>query len=258
MLAGMWVRVSWTYRASFLLMTLASVVITGIDFVAIMVMFTNVDSLGGFGLRDIAFLYGATAVCLGLADLVVGNVERLGRRIRLGSFDAMMVRPVGVLVQVCADEFAIRRLGRVAQGSLVLAWAITRVDVDWDPARVLVTVGMLVCGTLIFTGIFVLGASFQFLTTEGSEVANAFTYGGNAMTQYPLTIYPREVVRALTFLVPVAFVNWYPTLFVLDIPDPFGLPAALQLASPVAAVVVCALAALAWRTGVRRYRSTGS
>ena len=75
-LAAMWVRVSWTYRTSFLVMTAASLVITGIDFVVILVMFSNVDQLGGFGLGQIAFLYGATALCLGIGDLVVGNVER--------------------------------------------------------------------------------------------------------------------------------------------------------------------------------------
>jgi ABC-2 type transport system permease protein len=258
MLVGMWVRVSWSYRASFWLMTVSSFVITLVDFLTILVMFSNVDELGGFGLTDVALLYGATSFALGVADLLVGNVERLGQRIRLGTFDAMMVRPVGVLAQVCADEFAIRRLGRVTQGTLVLVWALLHVDVDWDPARVLVVIGMLVFGTLIFTGIFVLGASFQFVSADGSEVANAFTYGGNTMAQYPMTIYPTAVVKALTFVVPVAFVNWYPTLFVLDRPDPFGLPEAMQLASPVAAVVVGAVALLAWRSGVRRYRSTGS
>jgi ABC-2 type transport system permease protein len=115
-----------------------------------------------------------------------------------------------------------------------------------------------VCGTAIFVGLFVLGAAFQFVSSDASEVANAFTYGGNAMTQYPLTIYPTEVVKALTFLVPVAFVNWYPALFILDVPDPLGLPDWLRFAAPVAAVVVCSLAALGWRAGVRRYRSTGS
>ena len=88
MLAAMWVRVSWTYRTSFVVMTAASFVITGVDFVAILVMLGNVDALGGFGLCQIGFLYGATAVCLGVADRVVGNVERIGRHVRLGTFDA--------------------------------------------------------------------------------------------------------------------------------------------------------------------------
>jgi viologen exporter family transport system permease protein len=257
-LAAMWVRVSWTYRTSFLVMTAASLVITGIDFVAILVMFSNVDVLGGFGLGQIAFLYGATSVCLGLGDLTVGNVERLGRHVRLGTFDAMMVRPVGVFAQVCANEFALRRLGRIVQGTAVLVWSLTVVDVAWNPARVAMLGSLVVCGTAIFVGLFVLGAAFQFVSSDASEVANAFTYGGNTMTQYPLTIYPTEVVKALTFLVPVAFVNWYPALFILDVPDPFGLPGWLRFAAPVAAVVVCSLAALAWRAGVRRYRSTGS
>jgi ABC-2 type transport system permease protein len=258
MLAAMWIRVSWSYRTSFVMVTCASFVITAVDFAAILVMFSHVDRLGGFVLSDIAFLYGATALCLGIADLVIGNIERLGQRIRTGTFDALMVRPVGVLVQVCADEFALRRIGRVVQGGLVLSWALLHVDVAWSPAKVVVTICMVVFGTLIFGGIFVLGAAFQFVSSEGSEVANAFTYGGNAMTQYPLTIYPAEAVKAMTFIVPVAFVNWYPTLFVLDKADPFGLPSWLQLASPVAAVVVCGLAVLAWRSGVRHYRSTGS
>jgi ABC-2 type transport system permease protein len=165
---------------------------------------------------------------------------------------------VPLFVQMCADQFALRRIGRVAQGALVLGWSLTRVEVAWTPARVAVLLSLLVSGTVIFGGLFVLGAAFQFVSTDGSEAANAFTYGGNALTQYPLTIYPAEAVKALTFVVPVAFVNWYPALFILGRRDPFGLPAALQLSSPVAALVLCVLAAVAWRAGVRRYRSTGS
>lgn len=258
LLAWMWVRVSMTYRTSFLTLTLGQFLVTGLDFVAIVVMFANVDALGGFDLPEIAFLYGVSGLCLGLADLVLGNIERLGTRIRMGTFDAMMVRPVPVFAQSCADEFALRRLGRVTQAGLVLAWAVTSIDLGWTPARVAMVPFMLVFGTIIFLAIFTLGASFQFWTTEGSEAANAFTYGGNAATQYPLTIFPAEAVKALTFVVPVAFVNWYPSLFVLDRPDPLGLPDAMRFASPVAALVLGGLAALAWRTGLRRYQSTGS
>ena len=78
------------------------------------------------------------------------------------------------------------------------------------------------------------------------------------MTQYPLTIFPREVVKALTFLVPVAFVNWYPCLYLLDRPDPFGLPSWFAVLSPVVAALTLVVAGLAWRTGVRHYTSTGS
>ncbi len=81
----------------------------------------------------------------------------------------------------------------------------------------------------------VLGASTP------AEFANAFTYGGNTMTQYPMTIFPREVLKGLTFLVPVAFVNWYPCLYLLDRPDPFGMPSWFSVLSPVAAAITLLL-----------------
>jgi len=257
-LAAAWVRVSMTYRASFVMLTLGQFLITLLDFVAIVILFTNVDALGGFALAEIAFLYGGTSLCLGLADLILGNIERLGTKIRLGTFDAMMVRPVPLFAQVCADDFALRRLGRITQAAVVLGLAAVVVDVDWTWLRAAMVPYLIVCGTGIFLAIFTLGAALQFWTTDGSEAANAFTYGGSTVTQYPLTIYPTELVKALTFVIPVAMVNWYPSLYILGRPDPFGFPTALQFASPAAVLGLGLLAALAWRTGVRRYRSTGS
>jgi ABC-2 type transport system permease protein len=111
---------------------------------------------------------------------------------------------------------------------------------------------------VIFFCLFVAFSCVQFWTSDASEFANAFTYGGNTVTQYPLTVFPRELVKGLTFVLPLAFVNWYPCLYLLGRPDPFGLPSWLQLASPVPAVVLGLLAALVWRAGVRHYTSTGS
>jgi ABC-2 type transport system permease protein len=221
-------------------------------------MFASVDILGGFSLPEIAFLYAGSALCLGVADLVVGNIERLGLRIRMGTFDGMLVRPVPAFVQVCADEFAVRRLGRIAQGLGVFVWALTQLDIDWTPARLAMAPYLVLCGSTIFIGVFTIGAAVQFWTADASELANSFTYGGSTLAQFPMTIYPREAVKALTFVIPITFVNWYPSLYILGRHDPLGLPTAVQFASPVAAAATIALAALVWRTGVRRYRSTGS
>lgn len=255
-IAGLWVRASMVYPVSFWMMAVASFLTTGLDFVGIWILFGNVDDLGGFSLPEIGFLYGATGLGIAFADLVVGRVERLGQMIRFGRLDTMMTRPVPLIVQVCADEFALRRFARVFQATIVFTWAASYVD--WSLPRALVAVAMVVSGSLIFFSLFVSLACLQFWTADSSEAANAFTYGGNTLTQFPLTVFPSEVVKALTFVVPIAFVNWYPALFILGREDPFGLPSFLQLASPVAAAVMLAVTALVWRTGVRHYRSTGS
>lgn len=257
-MSTLWIRSAMIYRGSFLMLAGSQFVITGLDFVVIFIMFSHTPRLGGFDLAEVGFLYATSGVSMGLADLLFGNAERVGRRIRSGEFDVMMIRPVPAFVQAASDNFGIHRIGRVSQGVVVLVWSIVALDIDWTWDRVLLTVVMLICGTVIFSAIFVLGGAFQFVATDAAEVANAFTYGGNFLTQYPPTLFAREVVLLALFVIPLGFVNWMPAMHILSHPDPLGLPKLFQFASPVAALALAAVAALAWRAGVRTYRSTGS
>lgn len=258
LIAGMWIRSSMTYRASFVITVFGNLLVTGLDFVAILLMFSQVDSLGGWSLPEVAFLYGLSATAFGLADLTFGSMDVLGSRMRDGSFDILLVRPAPVLAQVAADHFAVRRLGRITQGVLVLGWGLLAVDVDWTTAKVLLMPVMLISGGVIFCALFVAGAAFQFLAQDAAEVQNAFTYGGTTLLQYPPTVFGKDFVRGVTFMLPLAFVNWVPAAYVLERPYPLGLPQWASFASPLVAVACCALAGLAWRAGLRSYRSTGS
>lgn len=258
LIVRMWVRSSLAYRTSFVMMAFGNFAANALDFVAIMLMFSRIDALGGFSLPEVAFLYGTSGVALGLADLLLGSIEGLGRRVRDGTLDTLLLRPAPVFAQIAADRFALRRLGRITQALLVLGWSLPRIEVDWTVGRVLMVPLMAVCGTAIFAAVFTAGAAFQFWAQDAAEVQNSFTYGGNAMLQYPPTVFAKELVRGVTFLVPLAFVNWLPALRLLGRPDPLGLPGWVDFLGPVVAALMCTGAGLAWRLGLRSYRSTGS
>ncbi|MFG2671085.1 ABC transporter permease [Streptomyces sp. NPDC048445] len=258
LIAAMWLRSTMAYRASFVMTAFGNFAATAFDFVAIMLMFSHVDVLGGYTLPEIALLCGAAGTAFGLADLVMGSMDRLGRRVRDGTLDTLLVRPVPVLAQVAADRFALRRLGRITQGALVLGYALVTLDIDWTAARVLMVPLMLLSGAAIFGAVFVAGAAFQFFAQDASEVQNSFTYGGNTLLQYPPTVFAKDLVRGVTFVVPLAFVNWLPALYVLGRPYPLDLPDRVAFLPPVVAALCWVVAGLAWRAGLRAYRSTGS
>lgn len=258
MLVMMWIRSAIAYPASFALMLLTGVLITGTDFVAVLLMFSHIDSFGGFSLGEMALLYGTASMTLGLADLVTGSIERVGQRIRTGEVDVWLIRPVPAFIQAVADNFALRRLGRPLQAGFVLVIALGTLELEWTVAKGFLLVLSLISGSIIFGAIFVVGAAFQFISIDSAELANSFTYGGQQLTQYPLSIFGKEIVRAVTFVIPLAFVNYYPVLYLLDKPAPLGLPSWVGLLAPAVALAMIALASVAWRGGLRRYRSTGS
>ncbi|PJE94613.1 transporter [Streptomyces carminius] len=254
----MWVRSTMAYRASFALMAVGNLLVTGLEFVSVMIMFSHVDVLAGFSFAEVAFLYGTAGVAFGTADLLLGSLQRIGSRVRDGTVDTLLVRPAPVLAQLAADRFALRRLGRVAQGLGVLGWSLTRVEVDWTPGRAVLLVVTVVSGAAIFGAVMVAGAAFQFWAQDASEVQNAFTYGGNVLLQYPPAVFAQELVRGVTFVVPLAFVNWLPALRMLGRDDPLGLPGWVDFASPAVALLCWVPAGLVWRAALRGYRSTGS
>lgn len=258
LLCWAWTRAAWQYPTSLLLLTVGQALATTLDVLAIVVIFANTNELGGFSAAEVLFLYATTSTSFAIADTLLGTVERLGRHIRSGAFDVMLLRPASALVQVAADTFSPRRLGKLVPALAALALSVTALDTDWTAGRILMVPVMVICGALIYCGIWVLGASYQFIAADAAEAMNVTTYGGNYLTQYPLTVFSAEWVRALTWIVPLAFVNWYPALYVFGRADPNGYPDALQFASPIAATLALLAAGFAWKAGVRHYRSTGS
>ncbi|MCP9973909.1 ABC transporter permease [Streptomyces somaliensis] len=259
LIVAMWIRSTMAYRLSFAMTLLTNLVANFFDFVVILLMFGHVRGLGGFAFGEVAFLYGTTSTAFGLADLAVGQVGKVGRRVRDGTLDTFLVRPAPVLAQVAADRFALRRLGRLAQGLLVLVWSLAALEgVEWTPLKALMVPLTVVTGAVIFGSLMTAGAAFQFWAQDAAEVANSFTYGGNTLLQYPPSIFAGELVRGVVYVVPLAFVNWVPALYVLGREAPAGLPPWAAFASPAVAAVCAVLAGLAWRAGIRSYRSTGS
>ena len=250
-------RADWQYRTSTVLFTAGQFVAAVLDFAAILVLFSRVQALAGWSLYQVLFLYGTAGLAFGLGDLFVSPVDRAGLHIKAGSFDQFLLRPVGPLLQLTCEEFAMRRVGKLVQPAATLAIAVIKLHLVWTPLRIGVLVETLVSGTAIFSGVWIITSALAFWTVETQEVANAFTYGGGFATQYPLDVLGSWLRRTLLF-VPLAFVNYLPATWLLGRPDALGLPSWARFTSPVVALAGLVLAGFVWRAGIRHYRSTGS
>jgi ABC-2 type transport system permease protein len=257
-LASARMRSDLQYRVSFVLFTLSQFTVTILDFVAILILFGAVPALAHWSLREVTFLYGLANLSFGIADLLVSPIETVQQHIQTGTFDRLLLRPASPIVQVIADQFSLRRLGKVAEGALVFGIGCRVAGIHWTTARIALTALSVVTGSVIFSGLWVLTSCVCFWWVEGREAQNALTYGGGFLAQYPLGIYGAWLRRLLAYAVPIAFVNYFPAVYVLDRHDRLGLPAWASFAAPGVALVVVIAAAMAWRVGIRHYRSTGS
>ena len=256
-LVGARIRSQLAYRVSAALQLVGAGLVTAVDFVAIAVIFANVPELGEWRLGEVALLYALATISFALTDIAIGHLDLFPQMIREGTFDQILVRPLPSLFQVVASDFSVRRVGKLLQGLAVLVYALTSVDVDWTLGRALAIPIAVVAGAVIYGAIWVALATVAFWIVDAIELVNAFTYGGSFLSQYPIGIFARWLRGLVVFVVPLAFVAYFPALYVLGKEDELGLPEALQYASPVVAVAAALVASAVWRNAVHHYRSAG-
>jgi ABC-2 type transport system permease protein len=257
-LVGARIRSQLQYRLSFWLNLVGTGLITFLDFAAILVLFHQVDALGDWSVAEVGVLYGISCVAFAIADMVFGHLDQLPQMIRMGDFDQVLVRPLGSLLQVIATDFAMRRLGKLTQGLAVLAIALAHADVEWTAGRAAMLVVAIVAGVAIFAGVWVALSTLVFWLVDSHEAVNAFTYGGNFLAQYPVNIFGPWLRRLVIYLIPLAFVAYFPALYVLGKEDALGFPRGFQFASPLVAAAAGVAGWALWGVAVRRYRSVGS
>lgn len=251
-------RSQMQYKLSFVLETGAVFIGTGLDFVAILVFFSRFEHIGGWTMPEVALLYALVALSFALSQFFGSGFEEFEEVVRRGTFDQMLVKPVDTFVQVMGTQPPLRRLGRFLQGALVFVLAIYWLELDWGIGHWLFVLWTIVGGCLFFMGLLLFKASVCFWTVESVEATNVLTYGGQEMAGYPMHIFGPWMRRAFIYVVPLAFVNYFPALYLLGKPNPLGGPPMAQfLAFPICALVFAGGLGW-WRVGVRHYQSTGS
>jgi ABC-2 type transport system permease protein len=73
-----------------------------------------------------------------------------------------------------------------------------------------------------------------------------------------MSIYPLSIRQFFTYVVPAIFLIYYPALYILDKPDPLGMPQIAYFLAPVAGFGTLLLAMLFWQYGIRHYQSSGT
>jgi ABC-2 type transport system permease protein len=251
-------RSATSYRASFLVELFGNMGATVFDVLTVLVLFRATPEVGGFSLREAVLIVGLSSAGFALADLTVGNVDRLTSYVRAGTLDAVLVRPLPALPQLLLMDLPVRKLLRVLFGFTVLGLAVAANHIDWTPGRVALMAITPIAAAVFFGSIFVVSASLAFWWVDSGEIGAAFTYGGRDFTSYPISVYGSWFRNLFAYGLGFGFVAYQPALALLGRADPLGLPAWAGFLSPLVALGAAAIAAVVWRTGIRRYRSTGS
>ena len=246
------------YRTNFFLWGGFTVVYHGTALGALWVTLYRFPSLNGWDFKETAFLYGLWMLGHAVNNTFFFSIGAVGEFVREGRFDRFFVRPLDPLFQtitvpqqVWPDELFL------AIG--YFAFVIPFSGVQVDPLFVLYVPLVALGGALIdfAIGMFIASLSFWFVRIDALRwVVMSLEQD---FSRYPISIYTRGVRVLLAFVLPFAFMNYFPATFLLHKSETaLYLNPVVGLLTPVVGIVWFFAAYAFWRIGINHYQGTGS
>lgn len=252
-IAGLCLRAELDYRANFI-----TTIAFGVAWQASVIVFATVllgsfPGMGGWPSHAVLLLASMRMLSHGLFALFFDRNYILPAMIQDGRLEACMLRPMPVYRQVQLAIFPTNALGDLLVGASIFTWAVSVIDLRWTPAHVAYMAAGLVGGVLIEAAISTTLASFmlRFPATSAwtlwiEELLGTF---GN----YPLGFLPRLMSNAFTYILPLAFIAYFPAAVLTDHTRGLNVPTALAAVAPLVGLAAFAGSRLLWTARLRRY-----
>lgn len=254
----MLLRSQMQYPASFMMQTIAQIVMEGGEMMAVLLIIDRFDTLHQWTGGNLLFFFGMMSVTFYLTECfgrgVTGAFPSL---VHSGHLDTFLLRPRGVLTQVLCHAIDPRRLGCIGVGIISLILGSRQSNLVWTLPKALLLLESFLFGGMLILGLFLIEAIFCIHAVKSIEVVNALTYGGRSACQYPIDIYPRPLRILFTAVAPFALTLHAPAAYILGKPL-YGWPAWTAFASPLAGAAFFLLMYWMFRRAMTYYRSTGS
>jgi len=252
-------RMWFQYKLDAVLRSFAVFFREAASIIVIYFTFQKFNNINGWNLNEMFFLFSFIFISYGILILLFTGLRDFEYLIYSGEFDRFMLRPRGLLFQVIvwdADYFA--AIGHGALGILLFVTTANNVGIMWNSNSILYCIVTVIGGVLIQGAIFLILASISIYFIKTESVKDLFYYNSRSLAQYPISIYPKLIQNFLTFVVPFAFVNYFPAQYFLRKQDMSLYWTGYMYLTPVIGIILFLIAYIFWGKSSKRYSSTGN
>lgn len=246
-------QIALAYRADTVVNILLNLMWLGWELLGLSIIFSNTDTLAGWGPGELIALLGVFRLVNTLMAAVIWPAtEKFNTSVRDGSLDYTLLQPVNSLFIISLSRIVIWRIW-----DLVLAAVLITVGIQTSGGAVqllnLVYFLVLVAsGALVIYSLWVvlIALTFWFVKFDNNvTILQALMDSG----RYPATVYPPWLRLIVTYVVPIAVATTVPLQGLRG--ELSGWQVLLFIGVGLAAFV---LAVQVWKAGLRQYSGASS
>jgi ABC-2 type transport system permease protein len=244
------------YKLDFFFSMLSNLLATimGMVFIVFLINGDNIKSIRGWTREEVLFIYGYSMLPMAVFGTFAFNLYQFGDKYVIqGQFDRVLLRPLNTLFQVLFESFNLESIGSFLTGIAVVLYASNKMGHSFGIPETIWLFLSAISGGVIMISVFVVVSAASFFFEDRMGIA-APVYNLSNFGRYPLPIFGKVIQFILSWVIPFAFVSFFPATFFLK-REGFNL---LCFFSPVMAVITAFVASVVWKAGIKRYGSVGN
>lgn len=216
------------------------------------------DKINGWDIYEMLFLFSLLFLTYGIMIIFFTGLRDFGNTVRSGNFDRFILRPRGLLFQIIfvnSDWFA--ALGHGGLGITLFLLSARRAGINWSLGTAVYCVFIVAGGVLIQGAVFLFLASLNIFMLQTGSLKEVFYWNVRKFAGYPISIFNKVIQFFMVYVMPFAFVNYFPAAYLLGKGD-VNYPDWYMFITPAVGVAMYLLAYLFWRFSIRFYKSSGN
>ena len=251
----MHIKSSMQYRLNTVFLSFSQAVVAVSELLAVYVLFQTFTTVGTWTFYDSLLMFGVVTTVYSFCECFFRGYDSFAEIVQSGELDRLFIRPVNIHYQILGAKLEFSKLGKFFVGVVVSVIAVCKLSITWFIWKVLVLLGMFVCGVVVILSLMILGAGMSIYTIENLEFINIFTCGSKDLAYYPINIYQKWLSRLFTFVIPVACFNYLPLTYLVG-----GgiLPAWVYALSPCFGMLIIIPCVLFFNFSLKKYQGTGT
>ncbi|SMQ71253.1 ABC-2 type transport system permease protein [Devosia lucknowensis] len=255
-LVSIHIRTHMQYRGALVLAWFAQAVGYAGTYAAIALIITRFENLGGWTWPQMALLLAIHLLAYALgASLSFVQFRDMEEKVRLGTFDALLTKPISPWVFLAFSGLNIEYGGHIALAIGLMIWALMNLSIDWSVGTAIYFGAAIVSSAMLTASILTMIGATAIVWVRSRHLF-AIYFGFWELARYPLNIFPLPLQALMLTFAPLAFLAYIPAAVLLGKPVPILddlAPVATLIAGPVAALI----ASTHWRWSIRNYQGAG-
>lgn len=251
---GAHARAVLEYEADFWILVAAAVLTQGVGLVFLAVVFRRIPTIHGWSFWEVVVVYAMVYLAEGVGSLFFEGTWRIAWYVNQGEMDRVLVRPLSPILQVLSSEVGLNGFGNLVLGGALLGTALGHVHVDWTIGRVLLAVMLLASAVAVKLGLSLASNASAFWINAPFSTFAFSLHSLGELARFPINIYALGIRGVITFVLPFAFVSFFPASAILG----HDTSKWIGLLTPAVAAYCLAMGVWLFRVGLNRYESAGN